>query len=146
MRSFAGELASFASAGAVVAVLALEIPSSAYSLRFRPAAQLPEKAGASAAYVFMDAQTEAFFLRKAKDTWRKGGSEYADLSVFELPEEAKEPVLSLDSRGHQPQPPVAEGALSLFLPSCRASEPERIPPSADKVQPPFPREELLKID
>ena len=82
MRPFVGELVSALSICAVIAVLTLEMPSAAYSFRARPDEQSSKKIGASAAYVFMDAQTEAFFLRKAKDTWRKGGSEYADIWIF----------------------------------------------------------------
>ena len=146
MRPFAGELASAVSVCAVAAALTFELPSAAYSFRAGPDEQLPTENGAFAAYVFMDAPTEAFFLRKAKDTWRKGGSEYADLSVFALPEEQRQSVLTLDSRNRPPAPPVAEGALSPFLPSCRAPEPVRIPAEADKKTLPFSREELLKID
>ena len=146
MRSFAGELVSAAAVGAVIAALTLEMPSAAYSFRVRSDEQSLEKGAASAAYVFMDAQTEAFFLRKAKDTWRKGGSEYADLSVFDLPEEQRQTVLTLEFRNRPPAPPIAEGSLSPFLPSCRAPAPVRIPAAADKKTLPFPREELLNID
>ena len=146
MRSFAGELVSAAAVGAVIAALTLEMPSAAYSFRARSDEPSQEKGAASAAYVFMDAQTEAFFLRKAKDTWRKGGSEYADLSVFDLPEEQRQTVLTLEFRNRPPAPPIAEGSLSPFLPSCRAPAPVRIPAVADKKTFPFPREELLKID
>ena len=146
MRPFVGELASAASVCAVVAAMTLEIPSAAFSFKARSDEQPPERNGASAAYVFMDAQTEAFFLRKAKDTWRKGGSEYADLSVFDLPEEQRQAVLTLEFRSRPPSLPIAEGSLSPFLPSCRAPAPVRIPAVADKEKLPFPREELLKID
>lgn len=146
MRPFVGELASVVSVGAIVAALALEFPSAAISFRARPDASPSAEQGAFAAYVFMDEQTEARFLRKAKETWRKSGREYADLSVVELPEAQKNPVLTLDSRTLPPQPPIAEGGLSPFLPSCRAPEPVRIPAAADKARLPFPREELLKID
>ena len=146
MRSFVGELVSAASVCAVIAALTLEMPSAAYSFRARSDESSPEKGYASAAYVLMDAQTEAFFLRKAKDTWRKGGSEYADLSVFDLPEERRQAVLTLEARSRPPFPPIAEGSLSPFLPSSRASAPVRIPAEADKKTLPFSREELLKID
>ena len=146
MRPFIGELVSAASVGAVIAVLTLEIPSAAYSFRVRADERPHEKRAASAAYVFMNAQTEAFFLRKAKDSWRKGGSEYADLSVFDLPDEQRQTVLTLESRSHPPSPPIAEGSLSPFLPSCRAPAPVRIPADTRKERLPFSREELLKID
>ena len=107
MRPFVGELVSALSICAVIAVLTLEMPSAAYSFRARPDEQSSKKIGASAAYVFMDAQTEAFFLRKAKDTWRKGGSEYADLSVFDLPEERRQSVLTLESRSRPRRLPRA---------------------------------------
>ena len=146
MRSFAGELVSAAAVGAVIAALTLEMPSAAYSFMARSEEPLLKQGSASAAYVFMDAQTEAFFLRKAKDTWRKGGSVYADLSVFDLPEEQRQAVLTLEFRNRPPAPPIAEGSLPPFLPSCRAPEPVRIPAAADKKTLPFSREELLKID
>ena len=65
MRPFAGELASAVSVCAVAAALTFELPSAAYSFRAGPDEQPPTENGAFAAYVFMDAPTEAFFLRKA---------------------------------------------------------------------------------
>ena len=102
--------------------------------------------GAFAAYVFMDGQAEAMFLRKAKGTWKKGGREYVDMFVAELPEEQKQPVLTSASRTPPPPLPIVRGGRSPFLPSCRAAAPVRIPAEPAKDEPAFSRDELLKLN
>ena len=145
MRAFAGELASAAVVCGIAAAIVLELPSAAFSFQARQDVNARAD-GAFAAYVFMDGQAEAMFLRKAKGTWKKGGREYVDMFVAELPEEQKQPVLTSASRTPPPPLPIVRGGRSPFLPSCRAPAPVRITASADKEELPFSREELLKIE
>jgi len=148
MRLFGSECSSVLSVLATAVGIAAIFPVSA--LRFRPFASEASERTSSVAFVTLDERTEADFLRIAKETWRKKadgtGKVYANLMYAELPEGDRSPILPTAARLVMPDPPPAVGGLSPYLPSLRASAPQRIEADVQKERLPFSREELLKID
>lgn len=131
---------------AIPAVLLASFPFEALSFR----AGDPSKRSSSftAAVVSLDSAVESAAIRAAKSSWRQGGPRKVrvDLLPSELPEASRGPMAPLTMRSRPPTPPLAEGAISPFLPSRRASAPARIATAESGEELPFSREELLKID
>lgn len=144
MRLFGSEMASYASVGAIAVGVALALPVDGFRFRARP---MPG-GGPVCAYVTLDSQTEAALLKKAKDTWRRGGGShvYADLVFADLPAEEHKSVLPESPRPRDSSVSVVERGRTPYLPSRGAKPPRRILPMEQTDELTFSRDELLKID
>ena len=145
MTAFGSEMSSYVSVALVTAAVVFSVPPESIGFRAEP---VRTETVPSCAFVTLDAQAEAAFLRKAKETWRKSGGSriYADLVFAELPTEAPEAILPVSARPSLAVPFVAERGRTPFLPSLRAGSPDRIAPEPAPDVQAFSREELLKID
>ena len=148
MRSWRSETLNFALVLSVPVGIASILPYGALSFR----AQTPAETRAeTAALVALSPEQEQLAIRAARTSSR--GSEgdvrglRADLSVDELPDDVRQPVLSISARTRPPQIPDVPRGLVPFLPSQRAPDPVRIKADGhDGSEAAFPREELLQIN
>ena len=131
---------------AIPALLAISFPLEALTFK----AQEPSKVDENFAAVFvtLEPAAESAAIRAAKSSWRQGGPRkvHVELLPSELTESFGNPMAPIGMRSRPPYPPLAEGAISPFLPSRRAPAPVRIAPEKDDEELPFPRTELLKLN
>ena len=145
MKGLRGDLMSALAVLSVPLALGLAFPREAIGF---DAARTAAQGEAVNAIVFLDASAAAKALRAAKVLPRneRGGGTATDLLPAELPESSAAELMSVDVRERPAQPSVVEGGLSPYLPSRRAAPPMRISGEKADAEPPFSRDELLKLN
>lgn len=146
MRSIGSELLSVAAVLAVPIGIASVFPYGALGFSAaRPAVPAERRA---ASIVFLDETAVARVMREARSISRTegGGRAHVDLLSRELPGADDLPKAAIGLRRHPDAPPVVENGIPPFLPSRRAAAPVRISVGTEKDEPPFPRNELLKLN
>ena len=146
MRSIKSEFLSVAEVLAIPLLVAVAFPRGAIGFSASRSARSP---GAStASIVFLDETSVARAVRAARTVSRHedGGRTYIDLLDSELSPAENKPMAAV-LPGRLPSAlPVVENGVPPFLPSRRAAAPVRIPASPVKDEPPFSRDELLKLN
>ena len=147
MRSVGSELLSVAAVLAVPIGIASVFPYGA--LVFSAARPAVPAEGRTASIVFLDETAVARVMREARSISRTegGGRAHVDLLSRELPGANDLPKAAIGLRRRHPDaPPVVENGIPPFLPSRRAAAPVRISAGTEKDEPPFSRNELLKLN
>ena len=146
MRSVGSELLSVAAVLAVPIGIASVFPYGVLGFTAsRPV--VPEKRR-TASIVFLDETAVARVMREARNIPRTEGDRRAhvDLLSRELPGADDLPKAAIGLRRHPDAPPVVENGIPPFLPSRGAAAPVRISAGTEKDEPPFSRNELLKLN
>lgn len=146
MRSVGGELLSVAAVLAVPLGIASVFPYAAFDFAAsRPVVPAERR---TASIVFLDETAVARVMREARSIPRTEGDRRAhvDLLSRELPGADDLPKAAIGLRRHPDAPPVVENGIPPFLPSRRAAAPVRISVGTEKAEPPFSRNELLKLN
>ena len=148
MKSLGGELTSLAVTLAIPAAVVCVFPYGAAEFR---AADPAATADPAAAFLTLSPEEESAATHAAKASWqgsREGAQNIrADLSFGELPKAREPEVLDVGSRTRLPPPANMAWQAPPLLPRMAAPPPPQIapePPEPDK--PPFPRDEMLRID
>ena len=150
MRSIGSELLSVAEVLAVPLMIAAAFPRDAIGFSASRGARRAD--GRTASIVFLDDTVVTRAVRAARTVSRSedGARAYIELFTPELPDAEKEPAAAIEFR---PRPsadpsavPIVESGVSPFLPSRRAAAPVRISGEEAREEPPFPRNELLKLN
>ena len=151
MRRLLNALAAAAAVAALPTAVLAVFPFDAFAFRARPAAGGARRP--TVAFVRLTDGEEAAALRAAKTSWSSEAGAvrllHADLHFGRLPERASEPVMRIEDCLRRPPPPPYAPPPSPFLPSQAAAAPAALQTAKDApatTTPPFPREELLKMD
>ena len=146
MRSVGSELLSVVTVLAIPVGIAVVFPYC--SIGFSASRRAPSAHERTAAIVFLDDQAVARAMRATRTVPRNGdvGRTYIDLLSRDLPESDDRPMASVGPRRHAATPPIVENGIPPFLPSRRAPAPVRISAEAEKDEPQFSRNELLKLN
>ena len=148
MKGMHGELLSIAAVLAVLLGFAAVFPYEA--IGFVPArdSDAVREGLSSASIVFLDEAAVARAVRTTRILSRGEGDGRvrADLLAPELPDADPLPMMPLDVRSRSKAPSVVECGIPPFQPSLRAPPPVRIAAEQIRDEPPFPRNELLKLN
>ena len=144
MRSVGSEVLSVAMVLAIPLGLAAVFPRAALS----PLASPAEERKPSAAILFLSDAEVSRALRAAKDVTRHDGVGRANIELLpeELPGGEGEVMMTSAVRCPAAALPLVETGRTPFLPSRRADAPIRISSEAEKPDPVFSRQELLKLN
>ncbi len=146
MRSVGSELLSVAAVLAIPIGIASVFPYAAVGFVASP--PVVSANAKTASIVFLDETTVARVMRATRTVSRgaEAGRSYANLLPSELPGAGELPAAAIGLRRKPCEPQVIENGIPPFLPSRRASAPVRIPVVAEKNEPVFSRNELLKLN
>ena len=147
MTGVRGDLLSVVAVLAVPLGLAVTFPREA--IGFSASGAVRRTGDQQLAFVFLDSDAVAKAMQSTRILSKReerGGTVGADLLSADLPGTETTPVMSIDSRDRTAAPTVVESGVPPFLPSRRAAAPVRISAEAEKDDPPFPRNELLKLN
>ena len=146
MRSVTSELLSVAEVLAIPLLVAAAFPSGAIGFSVSRNARSADASTAS--IVFLDEASVARAVRAARTVSRHGDGDrtYIDLLDSELPSAENKPMAAVLPVRSPSALPVVENGVPPFLPSRRAAAPVRISAEPVKDEPPFSRDELLKLN
>ena len=146
MRSVGSELLSVAAVLALPIGIATVFPYGAVGFSASRPAASPDRRTAS--IVFPNEEDVARVMRAARTVPRGEGAGRISVNLLpsELPGADESPAAKIGLRRETEDPPVIENGIPPFLPSRRAAAPIRISAGTEKDEPPFPRNELLKLN
>lgn len=146
MRSVKSELLSVVEVLSVPLLVAAAFPYGA--IEFAASREVRSPDGSTASIVFLDEASVARAVRAARTVSRReeSGRASVDLLSQELPSAVSELMVAAEPRRLPLELPLVENGVPPFLPSRRSAAPVRISAETTKEEPPFSRDELLKLN